>query len=313
MDIILINRERGQGLRFNFDPRSFKSIATLVLVPATLFGAAAWLGYAMAPEGRAVRQVADAAAVWDERVDEQRREIGELRRHMNDNMHALARRLGELQAHVTRLNAVGERMTLMADLDAGEFDFDNPPPLGGPEEEQTAAGQAPSIDEFADALDRFSRELDARERQMRILRDLMVAGELREEVMPSGRPIKSGWTSSGFGMRTDPFTGRRTRHRGIDFAGGLGSEVIAVAAGVVSYTGDRYGYGNLVEINHGNGYVTRYGHSKEILVSVGERVVKGQTVAKMGSTGRSTGPHVHFEVLRNGRIVNPTSYIYASR
>lgn len=312
MDIILINRESGQSRRFGFNPRSLKFIVPLVVVPAVLLGAAAWTGYALAPQARATQQVMKTAALWDKQADAQRREIHELRRDMDDNMHALAKRLGELQAHMTRINAVGERMTLMAELDAGEFNFDNPPPLGGPEE-QTAAGAPPTVDEFRRTLDRFSRELDARERQMRVLRDLMVAGELREEVMPSGRPIKSGWMSSSFGLRTDPFTGRRANHYGIDFAGGLGSEVIAVASGVVVYADERYGYGNLVEINHGNGYVTRYGHNQEILVSMGERVIKGQSIAKMGSTGRSTGPHVHFEVLHNGRVVNPTSYIRASR
>lgn len=312
MDIILINNERGQSLRLSVDPRSMKLILPLVLAPALLLGAAGWLGYSLAPEARGVSKVMAATAMWDEQIDRQRREIADLRQTVDDNVHALAQRLGQLQAHVTRLNAVGERMTLMAELDAGEFDFDSPPPLGGPEE-QTVAGPPPSIDEFRSALDDFARELDARERQMRVLRDLMVAGELREEVMPSGQPIKSGWVSSGFGVRTDPFSGRRTQHKGIDFAGGMGAEVISVASGVVSYAAPRSGYGKLVEINHGNGYVTRYAHNDEVLVSPGERVDKGQTIAKMGSTGRSTGPHVHFEVLRNGRIVNPTSYIHAAR
>lgn len=312
MDIILISHERGQSLRLRVQPRSLKLLVPLILVPAMLLGAAGWAGYALAPDARGVDRVLEATAVWDKQVAAQRREIADLRQRMDDNLHALAQRLGQLQAHVTRLNAVGERMTLMAELDTGEFDFDNPPPLGGPEE-QTVAGSPPSVDEFRAALDRFSSELDARERQMRVLRDLMVAGELREEVMPSGRPVKSGWVSSGFGVRTDPFTGRRTSHHGIDFAGALGTEVIAVASGVVSVAERRSGYGNVVEINHGNGYVTRYGHNQKLLVSVGERVSKGQLIAKMGSTGRSTGPHVHFEVLRNGRVVNPTSYIHASR
>lgn len=312
MDIILVNNERGKSVRLRVQPRSAKFILPLVLLPALLIGGAGWLGYQMAPEARGVSKVLEATAVWDEQVEAQRREIAALRERMDDNVHALSQRLGQLQAHVTRLNAVGERMTLMAELDAGEFDFNNPPPLGGPEGQNLPAGQ-PVLGEFEAALDRFSRELDARERQMRVLRDLMVAGELREEVMPSGRPVKSGWVSSGFGARTDPFTGRRTSHHGIDFAAGMGADVIAVASGVVSSARRRSGYGNVVEINHGNGYITRYAHNQEILVSVGERVEKGQTIAKMGSTGRSTGPHVHFEVERNGRIVNPTSYIHAAR
>lgn len=313
MDIILISRKRGQTFRFRLGRRAMRALWLLALAPVLLTGGAAWVGYNLAPDVRGLDQMREAVAVWDRRVEAQRREIAALRRRTDDDLYALTRRLGRLQANVTRLNAVGERMTRMADLDAGEFDFDNPPPLGGPEDRIAEAGAPPSVDEFHTTLDRFSRELDARERQMGVLRDLMVAGELREEVMPSGRPIKSGWISSGFGTRTDPFTGHRARHYGIDFAGGLGSQVISVASGVVNYAGLRSGYGKVVEINHGNGYVTRYGHNRRILVSMGERVERGQTIAEMGSTGRSTGPHVHFEVLRNGRIVNPTSYIYASR
>ena len=119
--------------------------------------------------------------------------------------------------------------------------------------------------------------------------------------------------SSGFGTRTDPFTGRHTRHSGVDFPGKRGTDVVAVAAGVVTVASRRGGYGNLVQINHGNGYETRYGHNYKLLVSVGERVHKGQHIAEMGSTGRSTGPHVHFEVHHNGKAVNPAAYIYAAR
>ncbi|UCE89604.1 MAG: M23 family metallopeptidase, partial [Pseudomonadota bacterium] len=136
---------------------------------------------------------------------------------------------------------------------------------------------------------------------------------LQAEVMPAGRPVKRGWLSSYFGKRTDPFTGRRVHHAGVDFAGKLGSDVVAVAAGVVTYSGKRYGYGNLVEIDHGNGYSTRYGHNRENLVKVGDTLKKGHLIAKMGSSGRSTGPHVHFEVLLNGRAVNPKKYVHASR
>jgi len=169
------------------------------------------------------------------------------------------------------------------------------------------------MDDLNASLDQFTYELNARERQMRVLRDLMVAGELREEVTPSGHPLLNAWITSGYGVRTDPFTGRRTSHNGIDFTSGRGAQVIAVASGVVNYAGSRSGYGQLLEINHGNGYMTRYGHNKKILVKDGERVEKGQVVAVMGATGRATGEHVHFEVLQNGKIVNPTAYIRASR
>ena len=142
---------------------------------------------------------------------------------------------------------------------------------------------------------------------------MLMTRNLQAEVIPAGRPITRGWLSSYYGMRTDPFSGRRAHHSGIDFAGKMGSDVVTVAAGVVTYSGRRSGYGNLVEINHGKGYVTRYGHNSELLVEVGETVKKGQIIAKMGSSGRSTGPHVHFEVLVNGRAVDPKKYILASK
>lgn len=292
-------------------PRSPWFIVSAVILPLMLFTGAAWFGYGLAPSARNVDQVLEATQVWDQDVNEQRREIADLRQNLDDNINALSQRLGKLQAHVTRLNAVGSRMTQMAELEPTEFNFDSDPPLGGPEVSEALDTQ--SVDQFRAALDEFTLELNGRERQMRVLRDLMVARELRDEVTPSGQPLKNGWITSGYGVRSDPFTGRRTGHYGIDFTAGAGAEVISVASGVVQSAGPRSGYGTLLEINHGNGYVTRYGHNKKILVKEGERVEKGQVVAIMGATGRATGAHVHFEVMENGRIVNPTEYIRASR
>jgi murein DD-endopeptidase MepM/ murein hydrolase activator NlpD len=146
---------------------------------------------------------------------------------------------------------------------------------------------------------------------MRVLQDLLVASRLQEQVRPSGYPVLRGYMTSGYGWRRDPFSGRSAMHRGVDFAARSGADVITVAAGIVTFAGDRNGYGIMVEINHGNGYVTRYGHNSKVLVKPGDRVLKGQRIALVGSTGRSTGPHVHFEVLRNGVVVNPAEYIRA--
>ena len=136
---------------------------------------------------------------------------------------------------------------------------------------------------------------------------------LENEVFPAGRPVEKGWISSYYGMRSDPFTGRPEFHKGMDFAGKQGSDIVAVGGGMVTWAGKRYGYGNMVEITHGNGYVTRYGHLEKIVVEVGQAVKKGQLIATLGSTGRSTGPHVHFEVIENGKTVNPLKFIQASR
>lgn len=236
--------------------------------------------------------------------------IDKVKARTEENMNALASRIGELKAHVIRLDALGERLIDKAKLDKGEFDFENSPAVGGPE---STDGEALAGGDFTKELDALAARLDQSSLQLGILESLLMNRDLHDEVYPAGRPIKRGWISSYFGYRTDPFTGRRAHHAGIDLAGKEGSDVIAVASGVVTWAGKRYGYGNLVEINHGNGYVTRYGHNKAIDVNVGDTVKKGQTISKMGSTGRSTGPHVHFEVIRDGRTVDPMKYVRASR
>jgi len=169
------------------------------------------------------------------------------------------------------------------------------------------------LESAAASLDRLQQQLTDRERQMRVLEDLLLASKLQREVRPSGWPVDGGYITSSYGSRTDPFTGLRSSHPGIDFASAEGSQVLAVASGIVVDAGDRSGYGEMVEINHGNGYVTRYGHNSKLLVRPGDRVLKGQAIALMGSTGRSTGPHVHFELLVNGNTVNPEQYIQAAR
>jgi murein DD-endopeptidase MepM/ murein hydrolase activator NlpD len=244
---------------------------------------------------------------------EQRQSIDEARRANSENIDALAMRLGRLQSHVIRLDALGERLTKIAHLDNGEFDFTSQPGQGGPENETLETSTSVDPAGFAATLDSLTEQLDNRAQQLALLETMLMNRGLQDEVVPAGRPITSGWLSSYFGIRTDPFTGKKERHKGLDFAGKLGSDVVAVASGVVTWAGRRYGYGNLVEINHGNGYSTRYGHNDKITVKVGDAVKKGQIIAKMGSTGRSTGPHVHFEVLHKGKQVDPMSYIKTAR
>lgn len=261
-----------------------------------------------------------AQAKPDAMVGKLESELGEQKRHLDvisrdaqENMNALAVRLGELKAHVIRLDALGQRLIQMANLDDGEFDFENPPAQGGPEESSGAAGRQMEVSDFLKAMEDLSGQIEHRSLQLNVLETMLMNRNLQDEVFPAGRPVKRGWVSSYFGYRTDPFNGRIAHHDGIDIAGKEGSEIIAVAAGVVTWAGPRYGYGNLVELNHGNGYVTRYGHNETVLVKVGETIKKGQSISLMGSTGRSTGPHVHFEVIRNGVVVDPAQYIHTAR
>jgi murein DD-endopeptidase MepM/ murein hydrolase activator NlpD len=212
-----------------------------------------------------------------------------------------------MNAHVIRLDALGRRLTQMAHLDKGEFNFDSAPAVGGPE--SLVDGALVSSPDISSMLDKLTSQIKDRERQLSVLESLISTRNLNRQIVPDGRPVMHGWISSYFGERTDPFNGRNAIHKGIDFAGPAGSEVIAVASGVVTYAKDRFGYGKTVEINHGNGFVTRYAHNQQTLVTPGDTVQKGQAIALIGSTGRSTGPHVHFEVLKNGRAVDPMSFV----
>ena len=243
-----------------------------------------------------------------QQVADQKDTIEAIRQGNEDTLDALAIRIAQMNARMIRLDAVGRRLTEMADIDDSEFNFDSEPALGGPEEPM-AAGSNVAVPEVVEAMTALGYQLDNREAQLNVLESVLANQNLKERVYPQGRPVTSGWLSSYFGKRTDPFTGKPANHTGIDFAGKHGAEIVAVADGVVTWSGDRYGYGIMVEINHGNGYATRYAHNSENLVAVGDEVRKGQVVALMGETGRATGPNLHFEVLQNGRRVNPVKFI----
>jgi len=283
-----------------------------VLVLAALVGVAASLGYAFRG---GFASVTDASAVeenpWQLALNEQKRELAQARDAAQDDLNALAVRLGQMQAQMMRVEALGQRLTETAKLGKSEFDFDQTPAQGGPA--GPVVGEPLSSLGFMQALNDMETQIDDRARQLKVIEEILSNRALNSAVSPAGRPVAKGWLSSYYGKRADPFHGRQAMHKGVDFAGKLGSDVVATAEGVVTWAGKRYGYGQLVEINHGNGYSTRYGHCQQILVAVGDKVEPGHKIALMGSSGRSTGPHVHYEVLKNGRQVNPTRYVRASR
>ena len=251
----------------------------------------------------------DVASLWHENIELQQEQINSTKRQAEERLAALTLRMAELQARLVRLDALGERLTTIAKLDKGEFDFSQVPALGGPESiEQDDKRYHPP--EFLSVIDSLADQVDDREQQLETLEALLAKRKLQKDIFIAGRPIKKGWMSSRYGRRTDPFSGNIAWHSGVDFAGKLGADIVAVAAGVVTWSDKRHGYGQLVEINHGGGFSTRYAHNKDNLVKVGDVVKKGQVVALMGSSGRSTGPHVHFEVYKNGRAVDPASYIH---
>lgn len=251
---------------------------------------------------------AETAKKWSENLQNQKQEISEARDSANQHLTAITARIAALQARLVRLDALGERLTSIAKLDKGEFDFNQSPAVGGPESD--TLGEAYQPPEFMQTVEELVERIDDREQQLETLEALMAKRKLQSDIFIAGRPILKGWMSSRFGRRTDPFNASKISfHSGVDFAGKLGSKIIAVAAGVVVESGERNGYGGIVEINHGAGFKTRYAHNKQNLVKVGDIVKKGQVIALMGSSGRSTGPHVHFEVYKFGRPVDPASYI----
>lgn len=298
MNIIFVGKFRGKPLRCQLDGahQLIASAAIISLFACVLVSGGIWYGNTHAA-------VSELAALEHD-ITTQKILINEARQSAESELDALAARLGRMQADVIRLNALGQRLVKVAKLDSKEFNFKNAPSYGGPSETESVA----NID-FDSLVTTLDKQLASREEQLDVLEDVIMNRQLRSESKPRGRPILKGWTSSYYGKRTDPFSGKLAMHKGMDFAGKEGSEIVAVAGGVVTWAGERYGYGHLIEINHGNGYTTRYGHNAELLVAMGDSVEKGQSISLMGSTGRSTGPHVHFEVLKNDRQVNPQKFV----
>ena len=249
---------------------------------------------------------------WKEDVQTQQELLVDMQQQSEAQLTALTQKVAFFQAYINRLDALGNKLMTAADLDDLQIDFQQAPGIGGPEHLEQGS-QEMLLASLSETLDKIALELQTQENKFHTLDSLLTDRNLRAEVYPQGRPVAKGWISSHFGKRADPFTGKQEFHRGVDFAGKYNSDVLAVAGGVVTEAKARSGFGNLVEIDHGNGYVTRYGHNEAMLVKVGDAVKKGQPVAKMGSTGRSTGPHVHFEVLKNGTHVDPMKFIKASK
>jgi murein DD-endopeptidase MepM/ murein hydrolase activator NlpD len=263
-------------------------------------------GVALAVASPRDRAVAEIDALHQQ-VKQQDKQLGDLRDDAHRQLDALAIKLGQLQAQATRLNALGERLAQVGKLDNGEFNFDQPPPVGGVE--VSNGSSAYSLPQTLDAnIDQLASQFDTQQAQLSALQSLLMNARIDSNLKPTGMPAE-GYISSYFGVRADPFDGKSARHTGLDIAVPYGSAVHTVAEGMVTYAGVRSGYGNVVEIDHGNGYMTRYAHNSKLLVRPGEHVRVGDEIAEAGSTGRSTGSHVHFEVWYNGRVVNPLAYV----
>ena len=227
---------------------------------------------------------------------------------MKDNMTALAVKVGELQARILRLDAFGERLARAANIKRDEFRFDEKPGQGGP---LVGGGMARdlSVTEFQQMLSEISRVLDDRSDKLGVLDSFLMDDRLARKTIPTTLPITAGYYSSNYGQRIDPITGRSTFHTGVDLIAPQGTPVLAAAGGVVSAVEFQPEYGNIVDVDHENGLTSRYAHLSKSIVKVGDVVMKGQNIALVGSTGRVTGPHLHFEVREKGIPLNPNKFL----
>jgi murein DD-endopeptidase MepM/ murein hydrolase activator NlpD len=305
MKVILVDQRHGHTKTIVLKGW-LKGLLSLCLLGAPV--ALGYFGYGLAVSQSTGVFSEESAQNWERQIRIQTEQISEIKEESEQQIEALTMRLAMLQARLVRLDAVGEHITAIANLDTGEFDFSDPIAIGGPavgvSESYSAAG-------FMDAVYQLERQLNDRQQQLEILEGLMTDRKIQSDGFIAGRPVEGAWIASRFGQRPDPITGRIVFHGGIDFTTGKsGAEINTVAAGVITWSGPRSGYGLMVEVNHGNGFTTRYAHSEKLFVDVGDIVMKGQNIALVGSTGRSTGPHVHFEVYKNGRVVDPAAYIH---
>jgi len=231
------------------------------------------------------------------------------RAFVQQNLNAMAVKVGEMQAQLTRLDALGERLSALAGVK--DFRFTEAPGLGGAAP-TLMPPQNLSLADFSEKLTGMSRQVENRNDMLGVLEAQLFEQAVKKKLMPTMMPVAAPYNASGFGRRVDPFTGQWAMHEGIDFLADLGSAVVAAAGGVVVFAGLHPQYGYMVDIDHGNDLVTRYAHCSKLLVREGDVVHRGRKIAESGSTGRSTGPHLHFEVRFRGVAQNPSKFLVSN-
>ena len=305
MQIILVSRTKKVPKTWNLADRRLR-FRLIGLAAAAVLGCAG-LGGAVAmavasPRDRALSEIRQLR----QQVQQQNLQLTGVRKDAQRDIDALAVKLGQLQAQSTRLNALGERLTQVGKLDDGEFNFDEQPAVGGVEDSADSAYALPQT--LNTSIDQLASQFDSQQAQLSALQSLLLDAKIESNLKPTGMPVE-GYISSYFGGRPDPFSGHSAYHTGLDISAPKGTPVHAVAEGMVTFAGERTGYGDVIEIDHGNGYMTRYAHNSKLEARPGQRVHVGDVISEAGSTGRSTGSHVHFEVWYKGRVVNPLAFV----
>lgn len=299
MNIILVSGRSAQARTIALDTRHIAGfIVAAVLTIVVLAGV---LNFVVLRFAAALPFLHDQVAALHESRQSQNES------YMRDKLNAMAKRLGEMQAQLLRLDTLGERLAKLAGVRPQDFQFNETPGRGGAH--STLPTREFSVGEITSQLDQLTRQVDDRGDKLSVLESLLTLEGARRKLIPTMVPVLGGGYNSNFGWRIDPFTGRQSFHEGIDFAGGVGTPILAAAGGVVVFAEYHGQYGNMVEIDHGNDLITRYAHASRLHVKVGDMVLRGAKVAEIGSTGRSTGPHLHFEVLQRGVPVNPAQFL----
>jgi murein DD-endopeptidase MepM/ murein hydrolase activator NlpD len=295
---------RGRHVRFAYSLKKRQVVATFVVLLSLFFVAAKSIN--SSPDHQLNISHTQAG------LAQQKADVETLKLVTQDKLIGLTMKLAEAQSQLHRINALSQEIVVQAGLNPTAFDFSEPMPVGGLGLDTELPEYVPSHTIVSD-IDQVISQINDKQNQLKVLESIFLGHHISEQSEIAGRPVKSGWLSSFYGIRKDPFNGLPTMHKGVDFAGKEGDPVVATGAGIVVWSAERYGYGNLVEIDHGAGVRTRYAHNKSLSVKVGDVVTKQQTIAIMGSTGRSTGPHVHYEVIRNGVQQDPLRYVSRRR
>ena len=243
------------------------------------------------------------------RVETSQTAFNNLKKGVQNDLDAMTLQIGQLMAQSTRLNAMGSRLTAATDINMEDFDLNTMPGMGGADLELTGDENTPET--VYASLFSLQNSFAQQQEQFDVLSRLLNEQSIEENVTPHMMPLESGWISSYYGKRIDPFTGQQASHSGMDYSGAYKSKIRAAADGVVVWAGPRGSYGRMVEIDHGNGFMTRYAHAEKVNVELGQRVTAGDHIATMGKTGRATSEHLHFEVLKNGHKVNPLPFIHS--
>ena len=299
MYLIVFNKKGGHTRAYEFSSSRIIGVAlfTCFAVLLLLF----YLHYAE-------RQVEETfLSHAHKQIGEQIKQVDSLILEVEGEHNAVGRSLAMVESRILRVEALGERLSVLSGIEDGEFRFGYDPPAGGP-----LNISATNINQESKLYDLVSR-VERKRRELQILEAIITNKQLFNDASPAGKPVKWGWISSPYGERLDPLTGRPAWHNGMDFAGRPDSEVVVVASGIVVHVGRNDSYGQVIDVGHGGGYLTRYAHHKEALVRRGDVVRKGDVIALMGNSGRTTGPHVHFEILKDGTQIDPTSYVTRSR